>query len=338
MVGKNDAASISTPPSASLSRTASPLLPEAAVTAAADGPTRKGRGPFRSPGPPQKPGRGERKTRDPPVRVYPSRKPVPGRENGPVAGSGGSGAADETECRARGGEIKKNDMRSSRQRPKAGKDGLPVGIIADGVQALFLDGDGGANSAAGESASEDEWDPDLPPISKDTPKPVVPPKTRRPLGDYTEESNTCALDVYDFPSSFKAHDLDLIFEGQQGGRRGGYTIKWMGDTRAVIVFQHPDTAKAAYAHALGNPFIRIKPYAGEITRDSTDHPRIPAPVRSDMVARRLVAGALGMRSPRRTAEEVGEDKRKLQDAKDKIRAEQAQKTAREALIQAAWES
>ncbi|KAJ3155915.1 Coiled-coil domain-containing protein r3hcc1l [Geranomyces variabilis] len=339
----------STTPSASSSRTASPVPPEAsATTAAPDGPTRKGRGPFRSPGPPQKPGRGsDRRTREPPVRVYPARKQVvPGRtENGSAAG-----AASEGEGRARGGE---SDAQQQQPRQRAKTADASLSEVADGVQTLTLDEERANEShdasestslsslrgqiPPGEPTDEDEWDTNLPPTSKDVPK-AVPLKTHRPVGDYMEESNTCALDVYDFPAAFKTHDLDLIFEGQQGGRRGGYTIKWMGDTRAVIVFQHPDSAKAAYAHALGNPFIRIKPYAGEILRDATDRPRIPAPVRSDMVARRLVAGALGMRSPRKTAEEVAEDKRKLQDAKDKIRAEQEQKTARELQIQAAWDA
>ncbi|KAI8928013.1 hypothetical protein BC831DRAFT_510345 [Entophlyctis helioformis] len=51
------------------------------------------------------------------------------------------------------------------------------------------------------------------------------------------------------------------------------------------------------------------------------------PVTTDMVARRLIAGALGVRAPRKTPEEMALDRQKLQDAraaKDREHAERAQ--------------
>ncbi|KAJ3178367.1 hypothetical protein HDU87_003682 [Geranomyces variabilis] len=197
--GQDEPAS-STTPSASSSRTASPLPPETASTATAaaaagDGPMRKGRGPFRSPGPPQKPGRGaDRRTREPPVRVYPARKQPSATMNGSAAG-----AASEGEGRGRGGDSDVSQQQP-RQRAKTADD-ASLGEVANGVQALHLSGDGASEShdasdttslsslqgsiSPGEPTAEDEWDTDLPPIFKDAPK-AVPQKTRRPVGDYME--------------------------------------------------------------------------------------------------------------------------------------------------------
>ncbi|KND01213.1 uncharacterized protein SPPG_04304 [Spizellomyces punctatus DAOM BR117] len=148
---------------------------------------------------------------------------------------------------------------------------------------------------------------------------------------------TTVLDVYDFPAAFKTHDIEEIFQDFSHSR-GGYRIKWISDTQALIIFQHPDTAKAAYAAALGNPFIKVKPYTGKVSRDTaSDRPLAPRPIMTDMVARRLVAGALGVRSKRKTEEEAARDRQKLQEAKDKREEQRKAKEAREKEIAAAWD-
>lgn len=40
----------------------------------------------------------------------------------------------------------------------------------------------------------------------------------------------------------------------------------MDDTRALIVFEHPATAKKAYIDNLNSPFIKIRPYKGHIDK------------------------------------------------------------------------
>jgi hypothetical protein len=54
---------------------------------------------------------------------------------------------------------------------------------------------------------------------------------------------TVILDCYDFPKSFKTHHLHDIFREYEN-IRGGYRIKWMDDTRALIIFEHPATGKS----------------------------------------------------------------------------------------------
>lgn len=53
---------------------------------------------------------------------------------------------------------------------------------------------------------------------------------------------TVVLDCYDFPPAFKTHHLHDIFRSYETNR-GGYKIKWLSDTRALIIFDHPATGK-----------------------------------------------------------------------------------------------
>lgn len=56
------------------------------------------------------------------------------------------------------------------------------------------------------------------------------------------EEPTTVLDCYDFPPAFKTHHLHDIFREYEN-LRGGYRIKWLEDTRALIIFEHPSTGK-----------------------------------------------------------------------------------------------
>ncbi|CEG77367.1 hypothetical protein RMATCC62417_12131 [Rhizopus microsporus] len=44
--------------------------------------------------------------------------------------------------------------------------------------------------------------------------------------------------------------------------RGGYKIKWLSDTRALIIFEHPATAKKAYIDNVTHALAKIRPYDG----------------------------------------------------------------------------
>ncbi|KAI8340904.1 hypothetical protein BC941DRAFT_488812 [Chlamydoabsidia padenii] len=72
---------------------------------------------------------------------------------------------------------------------------------------------------------------------------------------------TLILDCYDFPKSFKTHHLHDIFRDYEN-IRGGYRIKWMDDTRALIIFEHPSTAKKAYIDNVAHAYAKIRPYEG----------------------------------------------------------------------------
>ncbi|KAI9360149.1 hypothetical protein BD770DRAFT_384968 [Pilaira anomala] len=72
---------------------------------------------------------------------------------------------------------------------------------------------------------------------------------------------TVVLDCYDFPPAFKTHHLHDIFRCYEGVR-GGYKIKWLSDTRALIIFDHPSTAKKAYIDNVTHALAKIRPYEG----------------------------------------------------------------------------
>ncbi|KAH8553220.1 hypothetical protein BGW37DRAFT_422333 [Umbelopsis sp. PMI_123] len=77
------------------------------------------------------------------------------------------------------------------------------------------------------------------------------------------EEPTTVLDCYDFPPAFKTHHLHDIFREYEN-MRGGYRIKWLEDTRALIIFEHPATAKKAYIDNVSNPLAKIRPYSGSV--------------------------------------------------------------------------
>ncbi|CAO3693338.1 unnamed protein product [Rhizopus stolonifer] len=75
------------------------------------------------------------------------------------------------------------------------------------------------------------------------------------------EEPTTILDCFDFPSTFQTHHLHDIFRNYEA-MRGGYKIKWLSDTRALILFEHPSTAKKAYIDNVTHPLAKIRPYDG----------------------------------------------------------------------------
>ncbi|CAO3704049.1 unnamed protein product [Rhizopus stolonifer] len=92
------------------------------------------------------------------------------------------------------------------------------------------------------------------------------------------EEPTTILDCYDFPPSFQTHHLHDIFRNYET-MRGGYKIKWLSDTRALIVFEHPATAKKAYIDNVTNALAKIRPYDGP-----TDFLRDRKPINSRSVS------------------------------------------------------
>ncbi|KAI9209838.1 uncharacterized protein BJ171DRAFT_485171 [Polychytrium aggregatum] len=161
-------------------------------------------------------------------------------------------------------------------------------------------------------------------------------KKPSPEPSYDEPSGpTLALELYDFPPTWKTHDIHAIFR-QFEDAKGGYRLKWLEDTKALIIFGNALTAKTAYLETLDHPFVRVKPYEGRIPTDGSNSSQ-PRPVTTDMVARRMIAGALGVRTVRKTAEEMALDKQKLRDAENERRAQAAAKLKRERELNAAWE-
>ncbi|KAJ3414877.1 Coiled-coil domain-containing protein r3hcc1l [Chytridiales sp. JEL 0842] len=146
-----------------------------------------------------------------------------------------------------------------------------------------------------------------------------------------EITPTNTIEVFDFPASFRTHDLIQIFAGDSLPS-SSIRIKWINDTSALIGFENQSQAKRAYISALTSPLLSARTYHGPPI--PSFEPTGPRPVKTDLVARRLIAGALGVRAPRKNREV---EEQKLKDAKSKREEEKRAKEKREEEVRSAWD-
>ncbi|RGB35593.1 hypothetical protein C1646_113234 [Rhizophagus diaphanus] len=151
------------------------------------------------------------------------------------------------------------------------------------------------------------------------------------------EGSTRILDIFDFPASFKTHHLHEIFQEYEN-MRGGYRIKWMDDTRALIIFEHPATARKAYLDNVTNQTAQIKPYDGPtdfLQKNPNNAQPRARPATTDMVAKRLVHGALGVRVARSPEQRQAENQM-LRNARDQREQKRNEYTKRSQDLDAAF--
>ncbi|KAI9322829.1 hypothetical protein BX666DRAFT_1898797 [Dichotomocladium elegans] len=77
------------------------------------------------------------------------------------------------------------------------------------------------------------------------------------------EHLTTVLECSGFPASYKTHHIHDIFRIYED-MPGGFKLKWMDDTRVLILFGNAATAKKAYIDNLDNPQAKITPYTGPV--------------------------------------------------------------------------
>ncbi|KAJ3306163.1 hypothetical protein HDV03_000397 [Kappamyces sp. JEL0829] len=154
----------------------------------------------------------------------------------------------------------------------------------------------GVSSGSGSSKEKD-----APGSGKKAPRPM------QPFGFPTDETTT--LQLADFPAAFKTEDLLALFEGILDIE---FRIKWIDDTTALAVFANASQAKRAYAKVAGHPFIKVSPY----TKQVVESIRAARPQTTDMVARRLIAGALGVRPRLKSLKDRENDALLLEQAKE----------------------
>ncbi|XP_078079209.1 R3H and coiled-coil domain-containing protein 1-like [Mustelus asterias] len=140
------------------------------------------------------------------------------------------------------------------------------------------------------------------------------------------------VEIYDFPAEFKTEDLLRAFSSYQ---KKGFDIKWVDNTHALGLFSSAIAARDAISTK--HPMLKTRPLS-QASRSSKVKARscaeflLPAkerPQTSAMLARRLVIGALGVRSKQTKAEQEAERK-KLKEAR-------AQKQLAAQQIEDAWE-
>ncbi|XP_009321583.1 PREDICTED: coiled-coil domain-containing protein R3HCC1L [Pygoscelis adeliae] len=122
------------------------------------------------------------------------------------------------------------------------------------------------------------------------------------------------IEIYDFPSDFRTEDLLRVFCSYQ---KKGFDIKWVDDTHALGIFSSPITARDALSTK--HLMVKTRPLS-QGTRAS----KAKARAYSAALARRLVIGALGVRSNQTPAQRDAE-RRKLQEARERKRLENKQR-------------
>ncbi|XP_035167681.1 coiled-coil domain-containing protein R3HCC1L [Oxyura jamaicensis] len=135
------------------------------------------------------------------------------------------------------------------------------------------------------------------------------------------------IEIYDFPPDFRTEDLLRVFCSYQ---KKGFDIKWVDDTHALGIFSSPITARDALStkHLMvkTRPLSQGTRAAKAKARAYADYlqPAKERPETSAALARRLVIGALGVRSPQ-TAAQRDAERKKLQEARERKRLENKQR-------------
>ncbi|XP_058043896.1 coiled-coil domain-containing protein R3HCC1L isoform X2 [Ahaetulla prasina] len=145
--------------------------------------------------------------------------------------------------------------------------------------------------------------------------------------DMSDSELPHVIEIYDFPPEFRTEDLLCVFCHYQ---KKGFDIKWIDDTHALGIFSSPITAQ----DALNTKHLMVKTRPlSQATRAARTKARAYAeflqpakerPETSAALARRLVTGALGVRSKQSKAEREAECKQ-LQAARERKLLEAKQK-------------
>ncbi|NWV60738.1 R3HCL protein, partial [Malurus elegans] len=145
--------------------------------------------------------------------------------------------------------------------------------------------------------------------------------------DISDDELPHVIEIYDFPSDFRTEDLMRVFCSYQ---KKGFDVKWVDDTHALGIFSSPITARDALSTK--HLMVKTRPLS-QGTRASKAKARAYAeylqpakerPETSAVLARRLVIGALGVRSNQTPAQRDAE-RRKLQEAQERKRLENKQR-------------
>lgn len=139
--------------------------------------------------------------------------------------------------------------------------------------------------------------------------------------DLTDDELSHIVEIYDFPTEFKTEDLLKLFHCYQ---QRGFDIKWIDDTHALGLFSSPIAAREALRSK--NPLMKLRPLSKSSSatkakaRSCSDYllPAKERPQTSAALARKLVIGALGVKS-NLTKEQREAERKKLQEAKEQKR-------------------
>jgi hypothetical protein len=94
--------------------------------------------------------------------------------------------------------------------------------------------------------------------------------------------NDCALRIYDFPTFYTQEDLLLLVKDLELYE---YKFKWIHDSETVLIFESKEIARNIFTRNVSSLEFKIAMVESDRIR----------PVKTDQVAKRMVAGALGIK-------------------------------------------
>lgn len=139
--------------------------------------------------------------------------------------------------------------------------------------------------------------------------------------DLSEDELSHIVEIYDFPPDFKTEDLLKLFQCYQ---QRDFDIKWIDDSHALGLFSSSIAAREALRSK--HPLMKLRPLSKSSSatkakaRSCSDYllPAKERPQTSAALARKLVIGALGVKS-NLTKEQRDAEKKKLQEAREQKR-------------------
>ncbi|XP_044045855.1 coiled-coil domain-containing protein R3HCC1L [Siniperca chuatsi] len=145
--------------------------------------------------------------------------------------------------------------------------------------------------------------------------------------DLSEDELSHIVEIYDFPAEFKTEDLLKLFQCYQ---QRGFDIKWIDDSQALGLFSSPIAAREALRSK--HPLMKLRPLSKSSpatkakARSCSDYllPAKERPQTSAALARKLVIGALGVKS-NLTKEQREAERKKLEQAREQKRLAAKQK-------------
>lgn len=151
----------------------------------------------------------------------------------------------------------------------------------------------------------------------DHPKPSTSSKSTSPQPNHSSDDEfSNMLEVYDLSPELKSQDIrSSLYQLQTGD----FEIKWVNESRAIIIFSTKSIANEALKLPCHNLKLRKLSQGGAESKQkarqcSTDLPFKQRPETSACLARRLVGSALGIRVSV-SAEQREVERKKLQDAR-----------------------
>lgn len=145
--------------------------------------------------------------------------------------------------------------------------------------------------------------------------------------DLSEDELSHIVEIYDFPTEFKTEDLLKLFQSYQ---QRGFDIQWVDETHALGLFSSSIAAREALRSK--HPLMKLRPLSKSSSetkakaRSCSDYllPAKERPETSAALARKLVIGALGVKSTL-TKEQREAERKKLNEAREQKRLVAKQK-------------